>query len=118
MHFLFHLGLEIVTEVDTDPKRRFVSFKVTPSNERVLCLFTPSRHNTRQQVVRGHFFEGLHNYMENKSEENENKIILGDFNCTMDKMDRDGRNKTQRLYRCASNYVLPKLIVGNELEDL
>ena len=31
---------EIVTEVDTDPKRRFVSFKVTPSNERVLCVFT------------------------------------------------------------------------------
>ena len=31
--------------------------------------------------------------MENKCEENENKIILGDFNITMDKMDRDGENK-------------------------
>ena len=30
---------------------------------------------------------------------NENKIILGDFNIIMDKMDRDGGNKTQRLYR-------------------
>ena len=28
--------------------------------------------------------------MENKNEGNENKIILGDFNCTMDKMDRYG----------------------------
>ena len=44
--------------------------------------------------------------MENKNEGNENKIILGDFNCTMDKMDRHGGNKTQRLYRCSSNYVL------------
>ena len=26
--------------------------------------------------------------------EMENKIIFGDFNCTMDKMDRDGENKT------------------------
>ena len=34
----------------------------------------------------------------------------------MDKMERDGRNKT--LYRCHFNYVLPKLIVDNELEDL
>ena len=36
--------------------------------------------------------------MENKSEGNENKIILGDFNNTIDKMDRDGGNKTQKLY--------------------
>ena len=35
--------------------------------------------------------------MENKNERNENKIIFGDFNCTMNKVDRDGENKTQRL---------------------
>ena len=34
----------------------------------------------------------------------------------MDKMERNGRNKT--LYRCCFNYVLPKLIVDNGLEDL
>ena len=56
--------------------------------------------------------------MENKNEGNENKIVLGDFNCTMNKMDRDGENRTQRLYRCYSNYVLPKIIVDNGLEDL
>ena len=28
---------------------------------------------------------------------NENKIILGDLNCTMDKMDRDGGNKRRKL---------------------
>ena len=38
--------------------------------------------------------------MEYKNEGNENKIILGDFNCTMNKMDRAGENKTQILYRC------------------
>ena len=42
--------------------------------------------------------------MENKNEGNENKIILGDFNCTMDKMERDGRNKT--LYKYHFNYAL------------
>ena len=40
--------------------------------------------------------------MEKKCEGNKNKIILGDFNITMDKIDRDSRNKTQRLYRCCS----------------
>ena len=34
----FHLGLEGVTEVDTDPKERFVSFKVTTSNESSLFV--------------------------------------------------------------------------------
>ena len=56
--------------------------------------------------------------MQNKNEGNENKIMLGDLNCTMDKIDRDGENKTQRRYRCCSSYALSKLIVGNGLEDL
>ena len=34
-------------------------------------------------MARGSFFEGQQNHMENKSEGNKNKIILGDFNCTM-----------------------------------
>ena len=50
--------------------------------------------------------------MENKNEGNKKKIILGDFICTMDEIDRYGGNKTQRLYRCCSNY---SLIVGNGL---
>ena len=32
--------------------------------------------------------------MQNKNERNENKIIIGDLKCTMDKMDRHGKNKT------------------------
>ena len=56
--------------------------------------------------------------MQNKSEGNENKIMLGDLICTMDKIERDGENKTQRLYGCCSNYALPKLVLDNELEDL
>ena len=56
--------------------------------------------------------------MENKNKGNENKIILEDFNCIMDKMDRDGENKTQRLYWCCSSYALSNLILDNGLEDL
>ena len=33
------------------------------------------------------------------NEGNENKILLGNFNITFDKTDRDEGNKTQRLYR-------------------
>ena len=56
--------------------------------------------------------------MQNKNEESENKIMLGDLNCSMDKTDRDGENKRQILYRCCSNYALSKLIADNGLEDL
>ena len=75
-------------------------------------------HNTREQLARRDFFEGLQNYLENKSEENENKAVLGDSNCTMDKVGRNAGNKTNRPYRCGSNYALSKLIVDNGLEDL
>ena len=51
--------------------------------------------------------------MEDKNDRNENKIIFGDFNCTMKKVD-----KKQRLYRSRSNYVLSKLIMDNGLKDL
>ena len=93
-----------------------MSFKVTPSKCRVLCVYAPSGDSTREQLARSRFFEGLQNYMENKNEGKENKIILGEFNCTMDKMERDSRKKT--LYRCCFNYALSKLIVDNALEDL
>ena len=42
-----------------------------------------------------HLIEGLQNYMENKSEGNEKKIILPAFNCNADKKNKDGGNKTQ-----------------------
>ena len=35
--------------------------------------------------------------MQNKNVGNENKIILGDLDCTMDKIDRDGENKIKTL---------------------
>ena len=38
MLFLLHLGLEGITEVDTDPKGRFAVLKVTPSYDRVLFV--------------------------------------------------------------------------------
>ena len=45
------------------------------------------------------FSEGL----QNKNEGNEDKNNNRDLNCTMDKIDRDGENNTQRLYMCCSN---------------
>ena len=90
---LLHLGLKGITEVDTDQKGRSVSFKVTPSNDRVLLVCAPSGYSTREQLARERFYDGLKNYMENKNEANENKIIPGDFSCTIDKIGRDGENK-------------------------
>ena len=105
MLFLIHLGLESITEADIDPEGRFVSFKVAPSNDS--SLFVPLKGIAPENSwLGGCFFEGLQNYMQNKNEGNENKIIIGDLNCTMDKIDRDGENKTQILYRCCSNCAL------------
>ena len=63
-------------------------------------------------------FEGLQTYIENKTEGNENKILIGDFNCTLEKIDRDEGNKTQKRYRCHSLFALSKVIMDNGLEDL
>ena len=64
-----------------------------------LCLC--SGHSTRS---RGSFFGELQNHIESKNEGNKNKTILGGFNFTMDKIERDGRNKT--LYNCHISYAL------------
>ena len=56
--------------------------------------------------------------MENKNNGTGDKMILGYFGCTMDKMDRDGGNKIQRIYRCCSNYSLSKPIVDNRVKHL
>ena len=116
MLFLLHLGLEGVTEVDTDPKERFVSFKVTTSNES--SLFVPLQGIAPESSWLGGAFLKYYKKICKIKEGNENKIMLGVLNYTMDKTDRVGENKTQRLYRCCFNYALSKLIVDNGLEDL
>ena len=58
MLVLLHLGLEGINEVDTNPKGRIVSFKVTSSNDRVLYLYVPSAYSIREQLAMGRFFEG------------------------------------------------------------
>ena len=80
-----------------DLKGWFLSFNVTPSDDRVLCVYAYSEYSTRKQLTRGRLFQGPDNCMENKNIENENKIMLGDFNCTMDNMGTNGGNKTQRI---------------------
>ena len=62
---LLYLGLESITEVDADPKGRFVSFNVTRYIDKVLCVYALSGYSTRE-LARGRFFEGLQNYMKNK----------------------------------------------------
>ena len=43
----------------TDPKGRFESFAVTPSNDRVLFIYVPLGHSNRKQLTRRRFFKGL-----------------------------------------------------------
>ena len=82
-----------VPEVDTDPKGRFLSFKVTPSNES--SLLVPLQGIAPENSWLGALFgRTTQNQMQNKNEGSENKIMLGDVNCAMDKIDRDGENKT------------------------
>ena len=50
---LLHPGLEGITEADTNPKRRLVSFKATPCNDRILCVYAPSGYSTRDQLATG-----------------------------------------------------------------
>ena len=67
-----------------------MSFKVTPSDN-----YVPSGYSTREQLDRGCLCERQQNYIKNKNEANGINLILGDFHCTIDKIDRYGRNKTQ-----------------------
>ena len=68
--------------------------------------FSAFMHLTRKQLTRGFSLKTYKIICKIKKKENENKIILGDFDCAMDKMKRDGGNKIQRSYTCPSNHTL------------
>ena len=55
MLFLLHLGLEGITEVDTDAKGRFVSFKVPLMIEFSVCA--PLGYSTIEHLARGRFLK-------------------------------------------------------------
>ena len=78
----------------SDPKGGILFFKFTPTKARVLCFHAHSGYSTRKQLNDVRFFKGLDNYMENENNGNKIKIMIWDFNCTMDKMGRVGKNKT------------------------
>ena len=103
---LFHSG----PSDHIDPKGRFVSFKVTPYNDRIICVYAPLGYSTRKQLTRECFFEELQNYMKNKNKRNENRIILGEFTCTMNKMNEDGGNKSKEFID-----VVPIMLYQNSL---
>ena len=65
-----------MTEVDTDPKGRFVLFRVTRYNNKVLWVSATSGHNTREQLVRGRSFDRLQNYMKKNVREMKTKLYL------------------------------------------
>ena len=71
-----HPDLEGVTEVDTDPKGRFVLFRVTLYNNKVLWVSATSVHNTKEQLVRGRSFDRLQNYMEKNVREMKTKLYV------------------------------------------
>ena len=105
---LLHPAPEGITEVDTDPKGRFVSFKVISLPLMTECyVLMPF-----QRVAPGNSWLGgisLKEYKiiwKIKMKEMKKKKILGDFICSMDTMDRYGGNKTLRLYRCCFCYAL------------
>ena len=87
-----------------------VSLRLTPIEKGGLCplrllpimielsVCAPSGYSTRRTL----FWRTKKLYA--KNEGYESKIILGGLNCTMDKIDRDDENKTQRLYRWCCNY--------------
>ena len=57
---LLHPGLEGITEVHTNPKWGFESFKVTPLPLMTeFCVYFPSGYRTKEQLARGSFFKGL-----------------------------------------------------------
>ena len=52
---MLQLGLEGVTEVYTDRKTRFVSLKVTPTNDRVFCFYAPLMVQHQETADQGTF---------------------------------------------------------------
>ena len=58
---LFYLGLEGINDFDINPKGRFVSVKLTPSNNRVPCIYALSVYITRKHLGRGNFLKELQN---------------------------------------------------------
>ena len=95
MLFLLHPSLEGVTEVDTDPKGRSVSFKGTTSND--ISLFVPLQGIAPENCwLGGTFLKDYKIICKIKMREMKKKIMLGDFNCAIDKIDRDGEKKNTK----------------------
>ena len=48
-----------------------MSYNVIPSNDKFLCAYAPSGHNTKKQLAREHFLEGLQERQREREREKE-----------------------------------------------
>ena len=103
--FCFIWILKVSLRLTLIQKRGMCPLRLLPLM-RVLCV--PLQRIAPEGSWLGGTFLKYYKNICKKNQGNENKIMLGVLNCTMDKIDRDGENKTQRLYRCCScsNYAV------------
>ena len=113
---LLHPVIKGITEIDTELIRKGGLYPLRLILSREFSALMPL-----QGIAIGNSWLGgislkdCKNIWKIKMREMKKKIIFGDFNCIMDKINRYGRNKTRTLCRCCSNYVI---IVDNGLKDL
>ena len=100
-----------ISILKTDPKGQYIIFRLLNSNEVIVNIYAPSGIVKEKRELRQNFFRNLNKQIELHSNRADNIILLGDFNTTLNPIDRSsgelGEGKSE----------LENLIQKFDLED-
>ena len=87
-------------------------FRIKQARELVVALYAPSGREKNEQ--RKTFFEKINKLIEKKNTEKDPIILTGDFNNTMQDLDRSEKKNI----KCPSQYALNEILNMNDLVDM
>lgn len=102
-----------IENLKTDKEGRYIIMRVKDSNDVLLNIYAPSGMNNTKKNDRTKFFKHLTKVLKNFKKPSENIILTGDFNNTLEKID-----KTGNFTLCPSQTQLKTLLQEFDLEDV
>ena len=100
----------ILDDICTDSKGRYLFARKKDTKDVLACIYAPSGYQKEKE--RSLFFQKINTLLNSYTKNDENIILLGDFNITINRKDR--QTSTQN---CNSKNELLKLITDQDLED-
>ena len=103
-----------IKDIKSDPKGRYILFRIKDSNDLVAAIYAPSGASKEKQTERTNFYKHFNKILKKYIKNKDNILLVGDFNVTLEKIDRSRDDN----FKCSSQKELQNILTEFDLTDV